>query len=164
MTGFKSKLTRSEFLKRINSNTKKGNPKLKGSPLASVTMFGQAEKNFYGEISGNQFRITKNGVLFPIPYILNGVYKPDKKMGIIVSYEIEKIWFGYLWIRIMPFVALVAVNAIFIFHGNNIEPIAFIPINIFLLLMFTPILIVRHQKNRFLKRFHKIFELERIDK
>ena len=160
----KSNISLAEVSKRLAENTKKGNPKLKGSPLASTTMFRQKSKKLFGEISGKQFRITKNGVMFSIPYILNGRYKTDKNLGIIVSYEIEKIWFGYLWIRIMPLLALIVVNSNFIFNKQNTDKLTLIPINVFLLLMFTPLLIIRHQKNKFVRQFHGILELNQIEK
>lgn len=154
-----SKLNKSDFIKRLEQNTKIGDPKIKGAPIAVFTMFGKTRKKFYGEYTNSAFRLTKNAILFPIPYIFEGTLKSKEKTTTEVSLNIKPIWFGYLWIRIFPAFALIFINLILINNGKNIEPEVYFIVNTFLLFMFTPILFTIRTKNKLLKDFYRIFEI-----
>lgn len=154
-----SKLNKSDFIKRLDENTKFGYPKIKGNPLALLTMFGKTRKRFYGEYTDSYFRLTKNAILYPIPYIFEGTIKTKGNTSTEISLNIKPIWFGYLWIRILPVLALIFINFMLIINGNGIETQIYILVNAFLISMFTPILVTIRQKNKLLKDFYKIFEI-----
>jgi hypothetical protein len=154
-----SKLNKSDFIKRLEQNTKVGDPKIKGAPIAVFTMFGKTTKKFYGEYTNSAFRLTKNAILFPTPYIFEGTLKSKDKTTTEISLNIKPIWFGYLWIRIMPALGLILINLILINNGKNIETEVYFLVNTFLLFMFTPILFTIRKKNKLLKDFYRIFEI-----
>lgn len=154
-----SKLNTSEFIKRLEENTKIGDPNIKGTPFAILTMFGQTKKKFFGEYSDSNFRLTKNAILYPIPYIFEGKLKSKNDSSTEIILKIKPIWFGYLWIRILPVLALIFINLMLIINGEDIETEIYFLVNAFLLFMFTPILFTIRQKNKLLKDFHKTFEI-----
>lgn len=154
-----SKLNKSDFIKRLEQNTKIGDPKIKGTPFAVFTMFGETRMKFYGEYTNSDFRLTKNAILYPIPYIFQGTMKSKDKTTTEISLNIKPIWFGYLWIRILPALALIFINLMLIINAEDIETEIYILVNAFLLFMFTPILFTIRQKNKLLKDFYKIFEI-----
>ena len=67
--------------------------------------------------------------------------------------------FGYSWTRILPVLALFLFNFLLITKGNNIGSEIYVIVNVFLVLMFTPILLTISQKNKLLKDFKEIFEI-----
>lgn len=154
-----SNLNRKDFIKRLEENTKIGDTKLKGTPFAVFTMFGNTKMKFYGEYSSSDFRLTKNAILYPIPYIFEGTIKSKDKNSTEISLKIKPIWFGYLWIRILPILALIFINLMLIINGDGIETEIYFLVNAFLLFMFTPILLTIRKKNKLLKDFYKIFEI-----
>jgi hypothetical protein len=154
-----SKLNKSEFINRLEENTKIGNPELKGSPFLILTIFGKANRKFYGTFDESNFKLTKNSILLPLPYIFEGKIKSKGKSSTEIKIKIKPIWFGYLWIRIFPIIALILVNTLLIVHGNNPGVGVFIGVNIFIGFLFTPIWITIRKKNRLLKDFYKIFEI-----
>lgn len=154
-----SKLNKSDFIKRLEQNTKIGDPKIKGTPFAVFTMFGETRMKFYGEYTNSDFRLTKNAILYPIPYIFQGTMKSKDKTTTEISLNIKPIWIGYLWIRILPALALIFINLMLIINAEDIETEIYILVNAFLLFMFTPILFTIRQKNKLLKDFYKIFEI-----
>ena len=154
-----SNLNRKDFIKRLEENTKIGDTKLKGTPFAVFTMFCNTKMKFYGEYSSSDFRLTKNAILYPIPYIFEGTIKSKDKNSTEISLKIKPIWFGYLWIRILPILALIFINLMLIINGDGIETEIYFLVNAFLLFMFTPILLTIRKKNKLLKDFYKIFEI-----
>lgn len=154
-----SKLNKSDFKKRLEQNTKIGDPKIKGTPFAVFTMFGKTRMKFYGDYTDSNFRLTKNAILYPIPYIFEGTIKSKDKTTTEISINIKPIWFGYLWIRILPALSLIFTNLILLINGDNIGIEIYFLVNIFLLFMFTPIVFTIRQKNKLLKDFFKIFEI-----
>lgn len=154
-----SKLNKSDFKKRLEQNTKIGDPKIIGTPFAVFTMFGKTRMKFYGDYTDSNFRLTKNAILYPIPYIFEGTIKSKDKTTTEISINIKPIWFGYLWIRILPALSLIFINLIFLINGDTIGIEIYFLVNIFLLCMFTPIVFTIRQKNRLLKDFFKIFEI-----
>jgi len=154
-----SNLKKSDFIKRLEENSKFGDPKIKGTPFAVLTMFGQTRKKFYGEFTDSDFRLTKNAILYPIPYVFEGTLKSKDKASTEIVLNVKPVWFGYLWIRIFPVLALILTNFILITRGNNIETEIYVIVNIFLLFMFTPIFVTLRQKNKLLKEFYSIFEI-----
>lgn len=154
-----SKLNKSDFIERLEQNTQIGDPKIKGTPFAVLTIFGKKRMKFYGEFTNSDFRLTKNAILYPIPYIFQGTMKSKDKTTTEISLNIKPIWFGYLWIRILPALASIFINLMLIINAGDIETEIYILVNAFLLFMFTPILFTIRQKNKLLKDFYKIFEI-----
>lgn len=154
-----SKLNKTDFINRLKDNIKIGNPRIKGTPLSFSNMFDKTNEKFYGEYSNSNFQLTKNSVLSPIPYIFEGKFKSRSNSSTKISLKIRPIWFGYLWIRIIPVFAFIFINAILSEQKNNIESEIYAIVNIFLALMFIPIWRTIRQKNRLLKEFGKVFEI-----
>lgn len=154
-----SNLNRTDFIKRLEENTKIGDPKLKGTPFAIFTLFGKTRMKCYGEYSSSDFRLTKNAILFPIPYIFEGTIKSKDEKSTELSLKIKPIWFGYLWIRILPILVLIFINLMLIINSDGIETEIYFLVNAFLLFMFTPILLTIRQKNKLLKDFKKILKI-----
>lgn len=153
-----SKLNKSEFIKRLEQNTKIGDPKIKGTPFAVLTMFGMSRKKFYGEYTETDFQLTKNAVIFTIPYIFEGTLKTIDETSTEILFNIKPIWFGYLWIRVLPVLGLILINFLLITQGKKIETEIYVILNLFLVFMFTPILITVKQKNKLLKDFYKVID------
>ncbi len=154
-----SSLNRTDFVKRLEENTKIGDPKLKGTPFAIFTIFGKTRMKFYGEYTDSKFRLTKNAILFQIPYIFEGTLISNGKTTTELEFNIKPMWFGYLWIRVLPVLALFLFNFFLITKGNNIESEIFVIVNILLVFMFTPILLTIKQKEKLLNDFKEIFEI-----
>ena len=94
-----SKIEITEFRKRLNLNTKYGNPKIKGTPFVIFTAYNESKKMFYGTYNDSNFQITKNAFLHPTPYIIVGEIKSIKKNETEIKYEIKPIGFGYYWLN-----------------------------------------------------------------
>ena len=63
-----SNLSINDFKKVLEQETKFGHPRAKGNPLAVLTMFGQASRQFYGIYDKDSFQLTKNATLRSVPY------------------------------------------------------------------------------------------------
>jgi hypothetical protein len=154
-----SRLGKSEFVKRLEENTEIGDPYIMGTPLVIMTIFGKTKKRFYGEYNKSGFRLTKNAILHPTPYVFEGEIHQQNNSGIEVSLTIKPIWFGYLWIRILPIFAFIFINVLMINYFSEIELDTIFFIELLLLLLFLPIWITIRQKNKLLKDFNRIFEI-----
>jgi len=152
-----SNLKVKDFIKKLEENTTIGNPKIKGTPFSIWTKPVKTSRKFYGEFDKTSFRLTKNSISFPIPYIFVGEFNSCSKSSTEVSINVKPIWFGYLWIRILPVVALILINSMLVTEDTDVE--VFILVNIFLVIMFSPILFINRQKNKFRKDFYKILEI-----
>jgi hypothetical protein len=154
-----SRLCTSDFNKRVRDNTKIGNPKIKGTPFAGYVKIGDFNKPFFGDFKDSKFRLTKNSSLFPIPYIIQGFIKSKSDSETEVSIEIIPIGFGFYWIRLFPLALFILFNVIYFCQDYKLDFNVFFLINLFILLMFSPILIVNQMKKRFVKKFNRIFEI-----
>ncbi len=154
-----SKLSTSDFVKRLEENTKIGDPGLKGTPLVVFTMFGGYKMKFYGEYSSSDFRLTANAIIIPTPYIFEGTIKSQDDGSSEISLKIKPIWFGYLWIRVAPIFALIFINIILISNIEHFEVGEYIAINTIPILMFTPILLTIRKKNKLLRDFKELMEI-----
>ena len=150
----KSSLTATEFYSRLRDITVSGDPELKGSPLVIFTGLKLSSKPFFGEYTETEFRLAKNSTLLPTPYLIKGSYTETGETGTNIAYEVKLIWFGYLWIRILPVLALIFINLLLI---KTMAPAPFdllIPLNGFLLLMlFAPLWITYTLKKGMEKDF-----------
>ncbi len=155
-----SKLGLSDFKNRLSNHTKIGDPKIKGTPFAIFTIFGQSGKKFYGDFDNSSFQLTENASFFPLPYVIKGTFKSQNNSETRLSYKIKPIWFGFLWVRILPILALILINGILLTQNQRIETEIILIINIFLLFMFLPILILNYKKKRMEKEFREIFKIK----
>ncbi|WP_343588439.1 hypothetical protein [Flavobacterium sp.] len=153
-----SQIDISEFRKRLKTNTKQGNPKISGTPFHAFNLIGDKDKLFFGIVNQNDFRITQNAILHPIPFILKGKFKSKNENQTEISYEMIPIKFGYYWIRYFPFVAFLLFNTIFIVKKAPLT--VYIIFNSFLLI--TSLIsrtITSYKKRKFINNFRKTFEI-----
>ncbi|WP_026729059.1 hypothetical protein [Flavobacterium denitrificans] len=154
-----SQLNIEEFRKRLKLNTKLGNPKISGSPLHAFNLIGEKNKLFYGYSNQNDFKITKNAILHPIPFILEGKIKSNNLNQTEVSYKITSIKFGYYWIRYFPIIAFILFNTIFIIEKSPL--LVYLSFNTFNIILgsFSNIM-MSYKKRKFEKNFKTIFEID----
>jgi hypothetical protein len=88
-----SKINIVEFRERLNKNTKLGNPKIKGTPFAVLTISGESEKPFFGTFDKTKFKLTENATLFPTPYTISGEINPKNDTQTEINYEVLPIGF-----------------------------------------------------------------------
>ncbi len=147
-----------DFKNNLDQLTKKGNPLIKGNPLASLSL-NFSTKPFYGNISKNKFIISKNANMNLVPYLIRGTFKKRGNQTEIF-YEIIQMRFAYHWFRIFPFVGNV-IGSIFIIKNLEtiIKALNFWEILFVLLiievLLFAPIFTNRIKKRKFEKEFIK---------
>jgi len=101
------------FRKHLRTLTKEGNPGIMGTPFVILRIFNPGRsKPFYGVIGNSKFAITLNNIFFSSPYTIEGDFKNNNsKKGI--NYKIKPIWFGYLWVRIMPLIFITLLGIVF---------------------------------------------------
>ncbi|AWK05023.1 hypothetical protein HYN56_12610 [Flavobacterium crocinum] len=147
-----------EFRARLKANTKIGNPKISGTPLHAFNMIGEKNKLFYGTFGENNFKITSNAILFPLPYILKGKIKSKNLNQTEISYEIIPIQFGYYWIRYFPFIAFLLFNIIFIIEKPPLS--VWIIFNLFIVFIGAiSNLRMYYKRKNFEIKFIKLFEI-----
>lgn len=155
-----SRLIIEEFKSRLTNLTRKGDPAIKGTPFYILTALDNYDKPFFGEFDDSKFRLTKN-IFFPTPFIISGNYLQIDTPETRINYKVQPIWFGYLWIRILPFFCLIFFNFLLIKMASTLLSLdLMIPVNVMLLLMFTPILYTNHQKKKMERDFISRFEIE----
>ncbi|MEN2412940.1 hypothetical protein [Flavobacterium mesophilum] len=122
-------------------------------------MVGEKDKLFYGNINQNDFKITKNAILHPIPFVLEGKIKSKNETLTEITYVITPIKFGYYWIRYFPFIAFALFNTIFIIEKS--------PLLVYLLFNFFIVIIgsfanfrIFYKKKKFERAFKTIFEIQ----
>jgi len=147
-----------EFRERLKTNTKLGNPKISSSPLHAFNMIGEKDKLFFGSINQNDFKVTLNAILHPIPFILEGKFKSKNGHQTEISYEIIPIKFGYYWIRYFPLVAFLLFNTIFIIEEAPL--VVYIVFNIFLtFISLISRTVTSYKKKKLMSNFKKVFEI-----
>ncbi|MBC7523956.1 MAG: hypothetical protein H7239_05910 [Flavobacterium sp.] len=155
-----SNLTLAEFRNRLTNFTKIGHPKLKLSPFAVFSMFGDSSKTFYGLFDDNTFSLTSNFRTDPTYYILRGSYKTvNGKLEVQYELAPRHKYQLYWWIFI-PVLGFVVFNSILLSTYN--ESISELPliINMFLIFMVTYAYInINTKRKKLEKNFMKIFEI-----
>lgn len=153
-----SKIDILEFRNRLSKNTTIGNPNINGTPLVVFTMMHSSKKKFYGRINNNSFEITRHNTFYPIPYKIKGDFNSDNNSKTKVNYIIKPIWFGYLWIRIIPGVFL-----LFVIPGAIWNPELTFPLGIFgsiiMLMSIVSIYRIERRKRNFEIDFKRMFEI-----
>src|SRR5690606_23826993 len=100
--------------------TSVGEPILNGTPLAILTVFQSPKSIFYGQFDNKSFRLTSNGLSNITPYIIHGTYEQTDN-GTEINYRIRPIWFGYLWLRLFPIIAILYFNFIYVKQMGQLE-------------------------------------------
>jgi len=153
-----SKIDVAEFRKRLSTNTLIGNPNINGTLLVIFSLLYSSEHKFFGRINGNAFEITTHSTFRPIPYKIKGNFNFDNDSKTKVEYVIKPIWFGYLWIRIIP-----AIFILYVIPGIIWNPDLIFPLGIFgsiIILMFTVnIYRIERRKRNFEIDFKRTFEI-----
>ena len=154
-----SKINITDFRERLISNTKYGNPKIKGTPFAVFWIFGETNKKFYGKFNKTKFELTKNATFFAAPFIIYGEINSKNKTETEINYQIKPIGFGYYWIKYMPIFLVPIFNLIL--YIETVPKEIYQIINPVLLIF---ILISRsnmwRKKNNLIINFKKVFEIE----
>ena len=154
-----SPLSINEFIERLELNTKIGDPKIKGSPLAIFTIFGQNKKKIYGEFDKRTFRLTRNEFIPKTPFLIEGLYKSKNKFETEIDIKIKPIGFGYYWLLYFPTIGILLFNYILLTKCHNLETSVFILGNLFLLPMFIPSLTFKRKKKKLATEFYRLFEI-----
>ncbi len=154
-----SELNISDFQTQLDNTTKIGDPSTKGTPFAILTILESSKKSFYGKFDKKCFELTKNAKLFPIPYIISGNFKSTDDSRTTVDFKIKPIWFGYLWVRIIPFVGIILFNYLIITKTDVLPTDLLIVVNAFLSLMFLPIFILNYKKKKMDREFREVFKI-----
>ena len=141
----------SEVIKLLGLKTQNGNPEVKGSPFAVITT-NFSKKPYYGQVKHNSFSITKNSNLIPLPVILDGFITAKNNETKIIL-EKRPIWFGYLWIRVIPVLGVIGFNTILIVQSNPVPLELFLILNSFFVLMFSIMFFIySNGEKKFIKR------------
>lgn len=155
-----SKLSEKEFLNRLKQNTVIGNPKKKGNPLGMMETISFSKKRFFGDFNSGGFRITNNGILKMTPFYVDGVIESNRE-GLEIDLEVKKIWFGYLFIRIIPVGVLFLIGLLIFVTEKHMPNDAKIAMGIAGVFMLLPILITNGLRRKLLRDFKTIFEIEK---
>ena len=155
-----SNINITEFRNRLKNNTKIGHPKLKLSPFAMFSMFGDSSKIFYGLYDDYSFSLTSNFRTSPTYYIVRGNYKTvNEKLqiqyNIAPRYKYQIYW--WVFISIIGF----AVFNSLLLTGRN-KPDSEVPIiaNLFFIFMATyAYLNITRKRRKLEKNFIEIFEV-----
>ena len=153
-----SKIDIAEFKSRLSKNTLIGNPNINGTPLVVFSIFYSSNHKFFGRINKNTFEITTNSTFQSIPYKIKGAVNSAANATTSVEYTIKPIWFGYLWIRIIPVLFILLISAVIIEHPDLIFPLGIFGSTLLLLFIYNIYRIEGKLKN-FEIDFKKTFQI-----
>ena len=129
-----------------------------GTPLAIFTLFDSTNNKFYGRINNNLFELTKQSTSYPIPYKIKGFISYNTESTTKIMYTIKPIWFGYLWIRIIPAITFLFITAVIIVHSELLFPAGLF--GLFFMSMFVyNLYVVKRTLKNFEIDFKKTFEI-----
>lgn len=154
-----SKINITEFRERLHKNTKIGNPKIKGTPFAVLTIFGESEKPFFGTFDKTKFKLTENATLFPTPFTISGEINPKNVVETEIVYKVLPIGFGYYWLKYMPIVGILIFNLILYSQSAPLKVFQIMNLFILGLIVFSRFHMWR-KKNKLETNFKRIFEIE----
>ncbi|CAM3664732.1 hypothetical protein FSS13T_27290 [Flavobacterium saliperosum S13] len=154
-----SKISITEFKERLKNNTKYGPPKIKGTPFAIFTLFGESNKIFFGTYSKTKFELTKNSTLFPTVHIISGEIKSIENNKTEINYVVKPIGFGYYWNKYMPIIVIPICNLILYTNSAPLKAYKIINPLMFGFVIIINLIIWRN-KNKLINYFEKIFEIE----
>ncbi|ESU21261.1 hypothetical protein FCR2A7T_06890 [Flavobacterium cauense R2A-7] len=154
-----SKISITEFKERLKNNTKYGPPKIKGTPFAIFTLFGESNKIFFGTYSKTKFELTKNSTLFPTVHIISGEIKSIENNKTEINYVVKPIGFGYYWNKYMPIIAIPIFNLILYTNSFPLKAYKIInPVIVGIAILCN--FLVWRNKNKLINHFEKVFEIE----
>ena len=157
-----SELNVIEFKSKLSDLTVDGNPLLKGSALALLSI-NFSNKIFYGRLDNHQFQITKNANILLTPFLISGEFKNMGKFT-AVKYEVSPLKFGYYWMKLYPIITNFILLIIIVF---NISEFSFDKVNLnfitkFLLIfiaieafLFSPLVYLKKSKIALERKFVK---------
>ena len=154
-----SKINITEFRERLHKNTKIGNPKIKGTPFAVLTISGVSEKPFFGTFDKTKFKLTENATLFPTPFTISGEINPKNDTQTEINYEVLPIGFGYYWLKYMPIIGIFVFNLILYTQSAPLKAYQIMNPIMFSFIVFSRFYMWR-KKNKIEADFKKIFEIE----
>lgn len=154
-----SKLSLSEFRRRLENNTEIGSLKVNLSLFRIFPRFGES-KPFYGLFDDKSFRLTINSRTSPTYFIIRGNYKNVNNV-LKVSYIVEpNSKFQLIWTRFSPVVFLIVINVFFLFFGRGLRRATTI-VSLFLLILIFYSRWKEERKRKKLERnFIRIFEIK----
>jgi hypothetical protein len=160
----KSKLNITEFRNRLKENTKIGRAELKLS-LGIFSIFFLSSKSFYGNFDDSSFRLTENYNFTSGFYLLKGKYQ-NINNKVKLNYTIEPMSkIGMIWLKYIPFVAIIGFNSFFFFNLKNVPNNIYIVFNLFFaFIIFHSRWNIKRKKKNLEQKFIEIFEIENIDK
>jgi len=156
-----SKVNVTEFRNRLKNNTKIGHPKLKLSPFAMFSMFGDSSKTFYGLYDDSTFSLTSNFKTNPTYYILRGSYKTENgklqiQYKIVPRHKYQLYW----WIFVLVLGFVVFNYFLLLSKNNESSSTNFFIINSFLIFMTSyAYLSITRKKRKLEKNFIEVFEV-----
>ena len=154
-----SKINITEFRERLHKNTKIGNPKIKGTPFAVLTISGESEKPFFGTFDKAKFKLTENATLFPTPFTISGEINPKNDEETEIVYEVLPIGFGYYWLKNMPIIGFFVFNIILYSQSASLKVFQIMNLIMFGFIVFSRFY-MRRKKNKLETNFKRIFEIE----
>jgi hypothetical protein len=154
-----SKINITEFRARLIENTKCGNPKIKGTPFAMLSAFGETDKKFYGSYNKTKFELTKNATFFAAPFIILGEINSKNNTQTEVSYQVKPIGFGYYWMKYMPIFAIIIFNLILYYESTPTKVYRIINPILLIIISFSRYYMWRKKKN-LITEFKNVFEIE----
>lgn len=154
-----SKINITEFRERLHKNTKIGNPKIKGTPFAVLTIFGESEKPFFGTFDKTKFKLTENATLFPTPFTISGEINPKSDNQTEINYEVKPIGFGYYWLKYMPIIGIFVFNIILYSQSASLKVFQIMNLIMFGFIVFSRFYMWQ-KKSKLEADFKRIFEIE----
>jgi hypothetical protein len=153
-----SKLSLSEFRKRLENNTEIGSLQIKLSLFRVFPMFS-GSKSFYGLFDDKSFRLTMNSKTSPTFYIVKGNYKNVNNV-LKVNYIVEpNSKFQVTWAKYFPIICILAINIFFLFFARGLRRASTI-VNLFLLFMaFYSQWNEERKRKKLEQKFLRIFEI-----
>ncbi len=155
-----SNLSITEFRDKLKKFTKIGHPKLKLSPFAMFSMFGDSSKIFYGLYDNSTFSLTSNFIANPTSFILRGGYKTvNGKLKI--QYKVTpRFKYQLYWWIFVPVLGFSFFNYTLLSNYNESSMEKLIIINSFLIFMIVYAYFdITRKKRKLEKNFIKIFEI-----
>lgn len=149
-----------EFRNRLKENTKIGHPKIKLSPFAMFSMFGDSSKKFYGLYDDYSFSLTSNFRIDPTYYIVRGSYKVvngklQLQYKITPRHKFQLYW--WIFIAVLGFVVF---NSLILSKHNEAKSENYLIFNLFLIFMLSfAYLNITTKKKKLEKNFREIFEI-----
>lgn len=153
-----SKLSLSEFRKRLENNTEIGSLKINLSLLRLYPKF-RGVKPFYGLFDDKSFRLTVNSTSSPTHFIVRGNYKNVNNV-IKINYTVEPNSKAQLiWAYYSPIILILAINIFFLFFARGLRRASTI-VNLFLLFMaFYSRWREERKRKKLEQKFIKLFEI-----